>query len=80
MIPDNLNYEEALVGMNGDGAFVIDPVRGMMVNFADGPDFEFLSTPEETYALNVLMGPTGRVSICSDADRADTAVPGFDEC
>jgi type IV fimbrial biogenesis protein FimT len=80
MIPGNLNYEEALVGMDGDGVFVIDPVRGMMVNFTDGPTFQFLSTPEETYALNVLMAPTGRVSLCSDTDRADSAVPGFDEC
>jgi type IV fimbrial biogenesis protein FimT len=80
MIPANLNYEEALVEVEGDGAFVIDPVRGMMVDFTDGPVFQFLSTPEETYALNVVMGPTGRVSICSDTDRASTQVPGFDEC
>lgn len=80
MVPANLNYEEALVGMDGDGVFVIDPVRGMMVDFTDGPTFWLLSTPEASYALNITMNPTGRVSICSDPSRADNAVPGFDEC
>lgn len=80
MIPENLNYEEALVGMDGDGAFVIDPVRGMMADFTDSPVFQFLSQPEETYALNAVMNPTGRVIICSDGERSSHQVPGFDEC
>jgi type IV fimbrial biogenesis protein FimT len=78
MVPANLNYAEALDGMDGDGVFVIDPVRGAMVDFTETPAFQFLSQPEETYALNVEMVPTGRVRICSAS--ADKAVPGFDEC
>lgn len=78
--PLNLNYEEALAGVDGDGTFVIDPVRGMMVDFTDATTFQLLSTPENSYALNVNIGPTGRLSICSDGDRADKAVPGFDSC
>jgi hypothetical protein len=78
MLPANLNYAEALVGVEGDGAFVIDPVRGAMVDFTESPAFQFISQPEESYALNVEMGPTGRVRICSASE--DMAVPGFDEC
>jgi prepilin-type N-terminal cleavage/methylation domain-containing protein len=83
MNQDNLNYSEAMAGMVGDQAFAIDPVRGMMTDFTDGATFQFLSDPEQTYALNVTIGPNGRVSICSDPARtADetTAVPGFDPC
>lgn len=78
MLPANLSYAEALAGMDGDGLFVIDPVRGAMVDFTETPAFQFLSQPEETYALNVEMVPTGRVRICSSSE--DKAVPGFDAC
>ena len=80
MVPDNLNYNEAFEAIVGqdDSFYVIDPVRGMMEDFTDVVSFEFLSKPEQSYALNVEVAPTGRVRICSDS--GDKKVPGFDEC
>lgn len=80
MIPANLNYDEALEAIAGadDSFYVIDPVRGMMVDFTDAVSFELVSRPEENYALNVEVGPTGRIRLCSDA--GDQKVPGFEEC
>ena len=80
MVPDNLNYSEAFEAIVGqdDSFYVIDPVRGMMEDFTDVVSFEFISKPENTYALNVEVAPTGRVRICSDS--GDKKVPGFDEC
>jgi len=80
MVPDNLNYDEAFEAIDGaeDGFYVIDPVRGMMVDFTDVVSFQFVSKPERTYALNVEVTPTGRVRICSDT--GDQKVPGFEEC
>lgn len=80
MVPDNLNYNEALETIVGqdDSFYVIDPVRGMMEDFTDVVSFEFVSKPEQSYALNVEVAPTGRVRICSDS--GDQKVPGFDEC
>lgn len=77
LIPDNLNYSDALQGVDGNDGFVIDPVRGMLVNFTDVTSFQFVSQPEETYALNTRIGPTGRVSICSVSDHE---VTGFTLC
>ena len=77
LIPDNLNYSDALQGVDGNDGFVIDPVRGVLVNFTDVTSFQFVSQPEETYALNTRIGPTGRVSICSVSDHE---VPGFELC
>ena len=77
LIPDNLNYSDALQGVDGNDGFVIDPVRGMLVNFTDVTSFQFVSQPEETYALNTRIGPTGRVSICSVSDHE---VTGFELC
>jgi prepilin-type N-terminal cleavage/methylation domain-containing protein len=76
LIPDNLNYSEAMVEY-ADGLFVIDPVRGMLDDFTAVTSFQFLSQPEETYALNTTIGPTGRVSICSITGHE---VPGFESC
>ena len=33
-----------------------------------------------SYALNVIMLATGRVSMCSDGERASKPVPGYDLC
>ena len=77
LTPDNLNYSDALQGVDGNDGFVIDPVRGVLVNFTDVTSFQFVSQPEETYALNTRIGPTGRVSICSVSDHE---VPGFELC
>ena len=80
LIPDNLNYSDAFASINGpdDGRFVIDPVRGMLVNYTAVTSFEFVSQPEQTYGLNTRIGPTGRVSICSDADHKE--LPGYESC
>lgn len=80
MIPLNLSYEEAVNGIVGaeDSFYVVDPVRGMMVDFTDAVSFELVSQPEQSYALNVEVAPTGRVRICSDS--ADKKVPGYEEC
>ena len=78
MTQDNLNYPEALTAMTGDGAFSFDPVRGMLTTFTDVASVSFVSQPENTYALNVDVGPTGRVRICSV--NSGTQVPGFQTC
>ena len=80
MVPANLNHDEAVNGFVGaeDSFYVIDPVRGMMVDFTDSVSFELVSKPEQSYALNVEVAPTGRVRICSDS--GDQKVPGFEEC
>jgi len=80
---DNASSKGSLAAIGaGDGAFVFDPVRGMMVDFTDVATFQLLSQPDNTYALNVQIGPTGRVSICSDTGRAADGrqVPGYDPC
>ena len=75
-----LKVAEAVSGITGqdDSFYVIDPVRGMMVDFTDAVSFELVSKPEQSYALNVEVAPTGRVRICSDS--GDQKVPGFEEC
>lgn len=86
MIPANLTYDEAVNGITGaeDSFYILDPVRGMMVDAAGMVDvdgavsFEFVSKPEQSYALNVEVAPTGRVRICSDS--GDKKVPGYEEC
>jgi len=84
--PDNVGYKGSLSGIPRDGSYVIDPVRGMMVDggglvdVSGGIQFEFTSVPQGIYALNAEISPTGRVSICSATDRADRVVPGYDEC
>ncbi len=79
-VPANLSHGEVFQAIDGadDGFYVIDPVRGMMDDFTDVVSFQFVSKPEQTYALNVEVTPTGRVRICSDA--GDQKVPGFEEC
>lgn len=78
----NLNYPGVMNAMNGDGAFVFDPARGLVYtdsNLAayDSAEFEFLSD-SDTYALNVQISATGRVKYCSDS--AGKKVPGYDVC
>lgn len=80
--PGNLNYPGALSGMGGDGAFMFDPVRGLVYNDAtmanyDAAEMQFLSD-DETYALNVQISATGRVKYCSDSSGKQ--VPGYEVC
>jgi hypothetical protein len=67
----------------GDELVVFDPIRGMLVpddTVAMPLEVKMLSD-DETYALNVRLSATGRVTICSDMSEPDTiVVPGFDAC
>jgi len=74
----NLNRPDIMDNMDGDGAFVFDPVRGLKVEPADTSAIELLSG-QGKYALNVEVAATGRVRICSKAG-AGKDVPGFKEC
>jgi len=74
----NLNHPGIMDAMTGDGGFVYDPVRGLMLDHADALTLELLSPDEHQYALNVEVIATGRVKICSK-DGAG-AVPGYAIC
>jgi hypothetical protein len=65
-----------------DSQLVFDPVRGMLVQDDIRPmPFEMqLTSPDDSYALNIQVLPSGRVTICSDDDRADQHVPGYESC
>lgn len=75
----DLNYPDILNSVDGNagGAFAFDPVRGLLVQPTDTAEFELLSD-NATYALNVQVNGTGRVSICSKG--ATKQVPGYDQC
>jgi prepilin-type N-terminal cleavage/methylation domain-containing protein len=65
-----------------DELVIFDPVRGMLDEddtVAMPLEVKMLSD-DETYALNVRLAATGRVTICSDRSEADIAVPGYDDC
>ena len=61
---------------------VFDPVRGMLRQdyIVTSPIEIQLSSAQGEYALNVTMLPTGRVSMCSDGERASKLVPGYNLC
>jgi hypothetical protein len=66
-----------------DNLLIFDPIRGMLV-FDDAVEpmpLELkLLSKHETYALNVRLTATGRVTMCSDRAVADINVPGYDNC
>ena len=73
----NLNYPAIMNWMQGDGAFVYDPVRGLMVDHTDAVTLELVSRTGK-YALDVQLSVTGRLKTCSH--NSSTTVPGYDEC
>jgi prepilin-type N-terminal cleavage/methylation domain-containing protein len=81
--PLNKPFQITAINLGGGDELVIfDPVRGMLV-----PDDRVLMPLEvkllskhETYALNVQLAATGRVTVCSDMTVADIKVPSYDEC
>ena len=73
----NLNYPAIMDAMQGDGAFVYDPVRGLMVDHTDAVTLELVSRTGK-YALNVQLSVTGRLKTCSK--DSSTTVPGYDVC
>lgn len=74
---DTLNQPGVMSGMTGDGAFVFDPVRGLMVDHADAAAMHFESSAGK-YALDVGITATGRVKICSS--DSSKKVPGYASC
>ena len=73
----NLNYPAIMNAMQGDGAFVYDPVRGLMADLTDAVTLELLSRTGK-YALDVQLSVTGRLKICSH--NSSTKVPGYEVC
>jgi type IV fimbrial biogenesis protein FimT len=79
----NLNFPGIMSSMDGDGAFIFDPARGLVYDDVTDPtsfdeaEFELISE-DSTYALNVQVTSTGRIKICSDSDA--TKVPRFATC
>ena len=66
----------------GDDMVIFDPIRGMLVADDTVPmplEMKLLSK-HETYALNIQLTATGRVTVCSDMTAADINVPGYDDC
>jgi len=79
----NLKADVVAVDYESDDLQVVfDPVRGMLRQdyIAPAPIEIQLSSAQGEYALNVIMLATGRVSMCSDGERASKAVPGYDTC
>ena len=61
----------------GDGAYAIDPVRGLLTNLDDSLSMELRSRSGD-FRLNLRVNNAGRVTLCSDG--ADYAIPGYDVC
>jgi len=79
------NLKAAVIAISYDGTddqVVFDPVRGMLRQdyVAPSPIEVQLSSAQGEYALNVTMLATGRVSMCSDGERASKVVPGYNLC
>ena len=78
----NLTYPDVVSAIDGDGAFIFDPARGLIYDdssFAAFDEAELEMVSEDgTYAMNVQITSTGRVKMCSDSD--DKAVPGYRTC
>jgi len=86
LLPDNsLNkpVEITSIGLGGeDNVVIFDPIRGMLGaddTVAMPLEMKMLSK-HDTYALNVQLTATGRLTICSDMTVADINVPGYDDC
>jgi len=74
----NLNNPDIMNFMLGDGAFVYDPARGLMLNPPDPVELKLLSEGG-SYSLNVQVSATGRLKICNDSS-ATLDVPGYKTC
>ena len=79
------NLKAAVIAISYDGTddqVVFDPVRGMLRQdyVAPSPMEVQLSSAQGEYALNVTVLATGRISMCSDGERASKLVPGYNLC
>jgi type IV fimbrial biogenesis protein FimT len=68
---------ELLHGIDGDGNYAFDPIRGLFMDLNDSLTVE-LRSPSEDFRLNLMVNNTGRVILCSE-DSAH-AVPGYPTC
>lgn len=68
---------ELVKSLDGDGAYTIDPVRGIFVDLDDALVVEMRSDSED-YRLDLLVSSTGQVNLCSR--DATHAVPGYAVC
>jgi len=75
----NFNRSNVFVDATfGDGNnIVFDPVRGLVVG-GNTAEVQLCSPDQQSYALNVRVGVTGRTSICTAT--ADKQVPGYEPC
>lgn len=71
----------------GNGGFVFDPVRGTKsaTDIANDPFHSFIMQSDNTHwALQVGIGPTGRVRVCipddDDVTEGFKDTPGFQDC
>ena len=79
------NFKADVVGVEfaaNDDLVIFDPARGMLAAeyIAASPLEIQLASANAMYAMNVRMEATGRVSMCSNMDNGDAAVPGYAEC
>lgn len=68
---------ELVHGMDGDGAWSFDPVRGLLTDLDDSPLIEMRSDSGD-YRLQLMVLVTGQVILCSADDSH--AVPGYAAC
>lgn len=68
---------ELVTAMNGDGAYTIDPVRGLLTDMNDALEIEMRSN-SAAYRLNLTVANTGQVTLCSESDSYK--VPGYKVC
>jgi len=81
---NHAQLEGITLGASANDVVSFDPVRGMLSVGNDVPALPLevqLTSKEGTYALNVRVSATGRVTICNDhTARAEIPVPGYDDC
>ena len=74
---DDTNDQELLHSITGDGAYSFDPIRGLFLDLDDSLTME-LHSDNRKFKLNLVVGSTGRVILCSD--DSEHAIPGYDVC
>jgi Tfp pilus assembly protein FimT len=80
-LSSSLPYQDLLLqdSMDDGVSLVYEPIRGGMAGFSGAANIQLLSD-HGSYALNVDIAPTGRITVCSDTSRAELKVPGVEGC
>ena len=73
----DVSTPDLIQSVTGDGAFVVDPVRGTMLDPADGMALGLRST-EDRYGINLSVASTGKISLC--LPQGSENIPGFVRC